>query len=51
MQKRLITLYGTPAKVSDPKGSFTGEQLLFDLAKNKVDVVSPNVQTEGSYKP
>jgi LPS export ABC transporter protein LptC/lipopolysaccharide transport protein LptA len=51
MQKRLITLYGTPAKVSDPKGSFTGEQLLFDLAKNKVDVVSPNAQTEGSYKP
>jgi LPS export ABC transporter protein LptC/lipopolysaccharide transport protein LptA len=51
LQKKMIYLSGNPAKVTDPKGSFTGQQLAFDLVKNKVDVVSPTSQTEGSYKP
>ena len=51
LQKKMIYLSGNPAKVTDPKGSFTGQRLAFDLTKNKVDVVSPTSQTEGSYKP
>jgi lipopolysaccharide transport protein LptA/LPS export ABC transporter protein LptC len=51
LQKKMIYLSGNPAKVTDPKGSFTGQQLAFDLVKNKVDVVSGTSQTEGSYKP
>ena len=51
LQKKMIYLWGNPAKVTDPKGSFTGQQLAFDLVRNKVDVVSPTSQTEGSYKP
>jgi lipopolysaccharide transport protein LptA len=51
MQKRLIFLYGSPATVTDPKGTFSGGQLVFDLARNKVEVVSSTGPTEGTYKP
>jgi lipopolysaccharide transport protein LptA len=51
LQKKMIYLWGNPAKVTDPKGSFTGQKLAFDLTRNKVDVISPTSQTEGSYKP
>jgi lipopolysaccharide transport protein LptA len=51
MQKRLIFLYGSPATVTDPKGTFSGQQLVFDLTRNKVEVGSSAGPTEGTYKP
>ncbi|HUJ14395.1 MAG TPA: LPS export ABC transporter periplasmic protein LptC [Thermoanaerobaculia bacterium] len=47
VDKRLIFLYGSPATVSDPKGSTSGDQFAIDLARNKVE----SSQTKGTYKP
>jgi lipopolysaccharide transport protein LptA len=50
VQKKLVNMYGAPATASDPQGSFKGEQIAFDLAKNRVQVISKDTQTQGSYK-
>jgi LPS export ABC transporter protein LptC/lipopolysaccharide transport protein LptA len=50
VDKKMIYLYGSPATVTDPTGSVAGEQILFDLAKNRVNVVSPKGETKGTYK-
>lgn len=50
VDKKMIYMYGSPATVSEPKGSFSGEQIVFDLTRNKVQVVSPGGQTTGTYK-
>ena len=41
---------GNPATATDPTGTLTGQQIKFDLARNKVEVVSPTTQTQGTYK-
>ena len=51
VQRHLAFLTGKPATATDPSGTLTGEQIKFDLAKNKVEVVSPTSQTQGTYKP
>lgn len=48
--KKMIYLSGTPATISDPTGSVTGQQISFDLNRNRVQVVSPEGQTKGTYK-
>lgn len=50
VDKKMIYLNGSPATVSDPSGSITGQQIAFDLARNRVQVVSPETQTKGTYK-
>lgn len=50
VDRKLITMFGSPASVTDPKGTLTGQQILFDLSRNKVQVVSPEGQTTGTYK-
>jgi lipopolysaccharide transport protein LptA len=50
VEKKMIYMYGSPATVTEPKGSFSGEQIVFDLTRNKVQVVSPGGQTTGTYK-
>jgi lipopolysaccharide export system protein LptA len=50
VQKRLVTVSGSPATASGPQGSFSGEQIVLDIARNHVSVVSPTGQTEGTYK-
>jgi lipopolysaccharide transport protein LptA len=50
VQKRLIYVIGGPATVKDPNGTLSGQQIVFDLVKNKVQVVSPTDQTKGTYK-
>ena len=37
--------------VSDPTGSKDGEMMAIDLARNKVDVLSPKTTMQGTYKP
>lgn len=50
VDRKMVFVYGTPATMSDPKGSLQGEQISFDLARNRVQVVSPEGQTKGTYK-
>ena len=50
VDKKLIYVYGTPATISDPSGSVSGQQIVFDLVRNRVQVVSPEGQTKGTYK-
>ncbi|HXI12452.1 MAG TPA: LptA/OstA family protein [Thermoanaerobaculia bacterium] len=49
--KKFLTLTGSPAEMSDPQGNVRGQQILFDLAKNKVDVISGGSPNEASYRP
>ncbi|HEX7706085.1 MAG TPA: LptA/OstA family protein, partial [Thermoanaerobaculia bacterium] len=50
VDKRMIYVSGTPATVTDPSGSVTGQQISFDLTRNRVQVVSPEGQTKGTFK-
>ena len=50
VEKKMIYMYGSPATVTDPRGSVSGGQILFDLNRNKVQVISPTGQTTGTYK-
>jgi lipopolysaccharide transport protein LptA len=50
VDKKMIHLYGKPATISDPSGSVDGEQIQFDLVRNKVQVISPTGKTKGTYK-
>ena len=36
--------------MSDPSGSLSGQQISFDLAKNRVQVLSPESETKATYK-
>jgi LPS export ABC transporter protein LptC/lipopolysaccharide transport protein LptA len=48
--QKMIFFNGTPATMTDPSGSLSGQQISFDLAKNRVQVVSPQGETKGTYK-
>ncbi len=48
VQKKRMNLEGSPATVSDKKGTVKGEEIVFDLARNRVDVIGG---TESTYKP
>lgn len=50
VEKKMILLSGSPASISDPSGSVTGQQISFDLTRNRVQVMSPEGQTKGTYK-
>jgi lipopolysaccharide transport protein LptA len=49
--KKMIYVSGSPATVVAPTGTLSGEQIAIDLARNKVEVMSPTGQTKGTYKP
>jgi lipopolysaccharide export system protein LptA len=46
--KKTMVLEGSPATVSDKKGTVKGKEIVFDLARNRVDVIGG---TESTYKP
>ena len=50
LNKRMIYIYGSPATVTDPRGTESGEQIAVDLARDKVEIVSPTA-TKATYKP
>ena len=50
VDRKMIFVNGTPATMSDPSGSVSGQEISFDLAKNRVQVVSPQGETKGTYK-
>lgn len=47
VETKMVYLYGNPATISDPSGNFTGDELVFDLTRNRVRVVG---ESKGSYK-
>jgi lipopolysaccharide export system protein LptA len=49
--KKMIYISGSPATVTAPTGTLSGQQIAIDLARNKVEVMSPTGQTKGTYKP
>ncbi|MDP9192214.1 MAG: LPS export ABC transporter periplasmic protein LptC [Acidobacteriota bacterium] len=50
VDKKLIYLYGKPATISDPRGEYSGEQIVFDLARDRVNATSADGETKGTYK-
>lgn len=50
VNKKLVTVNGAPAIATGPQGSFSGEQIILDLVRNHVQVVSPTGKTEMNYK-
>ncbi|HEX2832131.1 MAG TPA: LPS export ABC transporter periplasmic protein LptC [Thermoanaerobaculia bacterium] len=50
VDKKMIYLNGSPATATDPVTSVSGQQIAFDLARNRVQVLSPDSQTKGTYK-
>jgi lipopolysaccharide export system protein LptA len=50
VDRKMVFVYGKPATMSDAKGSLSGQQISFDLTRNRVQVVSPEGQTKGTYK-
>jgi lipopolysaccharide transport protein LptA len=50
VDKKMIYVFGSPATITDPSGSVAGQQIVFDLTKNRVQVVSPEGETKGTYK-
>jgi LPS export ABC transporter protein LptC len=48
--RKLAYVDGSPATATDPQGNVTGQQIVFDLARNRVQVLSPTGPTTGTYK-
>lgn len=51
VKNRMIYIVGTPATLSDPTRNVDGQQITFDLKRNKVEVKSETSQTKSTYKP
>ena len=51
VNRRVIYMNGAPATVTSPNGSVSGDQIAIDLARNKVEIMSPTSATKGTYKP
>ena len=50
VNRRVIYINGSPATMTDPKGTLSGQQIAVDLNRNKVEIVSPTSATQGTYK-
>ena len=48
--KKMVYMHGSPATITSPTGTFSGENLSLDLVRNKVEVLSPTTPTKGTYK-
>lgn len=51
VNRRVIFVNGNPATVTGPNGSVSGDQIAIDIARNKVEIMSPTSATRGTYKP
>lgn len=51
VNRKMVYVSGNPATATAPNGTLTAQQIALDLARNKVDVVSPTSPTQGTYKP
>lgn len=48
--RRIVLMHGKPATATAPTGTLRGEDISIDLARNKVEVLSPTSATSGTYK-
>lgn len=48
---RMLFLDGSPAVLTDPRGTVRGEQIVFDIAKNQVNIRSTTSPAESTYNP
>lgn len=48
--KKMAYMNGSPATATDPQGNVSGQQIVFDLSRNRVQVLSPTGPTSGTYK-
>lgn len=48
--QRMIYIIGKPATLTAPAGNLAGQQISFDLKRNKVEVMGPTSPTQGTYK-
>lgn len=49
--KGTIIVDGDPASITDPRGEVRGKQILFDVPRNRVQVLSGSKPTEATYNP
>ncbi|HEX8252293.1 MAG TPA: LptA/OstA family protein, partial [Thermoanaerobaculia bacterium] len=50
VEKKMIYVFGKPAVITDPKGNLSGQQIVFDIARDRVQVMSSDGKTKGTYK-
>jgi lipopolysaccharide transport protein LptA len=50
LTQRMAYLHGSPATATDPQGTLSGQQIVFDMARNRVQVLSPTGETQGTFK-
>lgn len=50
VDRKMVYVFGKPATISDPSGDLSGQQIVFDITKDRVRVLSPDGQTKGTYK-
>ena len=50
VKDRMAYLHGSPATATEPQGSLSGQQIVFDLNRNRVEVLSPTGETLGTFK-
>ncbi|HET7704851.1 MAG TPA: LPS export ABC transporter periplasmic protein LptC [Thermoanaerobaculia bacterium] len=50
LKQKMAYLHGSPATATDPQGSLSGQQIVFDLGRNRVQVLSPTGETQGTFK-
>ena len=48
--RHLIFVNGSPATVTGPNGTVSGDQIAIDVTRNKVEIMSPTSATKGTYK-
>jgi lipopolysaccharide transport protein LptA len=51
VNRRMVYIMGSPATLNQPTGNVAGQQINFDLKRNKVEITGPNSPTQGTYKP
>jgi LPS export ABC transporter protein LptC len=51
VSRRVVYMSGSPATATTSNGSVSGDQIAMDLARNKVEIMSPTSATKGTYKP
>jgi lipopolysaccharide export system protein LptA len=51
VSRKVVYVSGNPATAIAPNGTLQAQQIMMDLARNKVEVVSPTSPTQGTYKP
>lgn len=50
VSKHVVYIWGSPAVVTAPTGSTSGQEFLIDLLRNHVDSLSPTIETTGTFK-